>query len=202
MKFDSNMKKLLYITIFMLIQTNNAQFSNEEVKKELQEMVAADQELRKKALYDAHQTARSLNEVMQEFKLDELNAKHCSNLKKIIQQYGWPTLSEFDQEACQDTWLLVQHSTNLDFQKECLALMTQLPDHEIEQRWIAYLYDRIQINENKPQRYGTQIDSNTELPYPLEDREHIEELRKKMGLEHLDEYLAFCKECKKRHENL
>ena len=54
----------------------------------------------------------------------------------------------------------------------------------------AYLYDRIMVKEHGKQYYGTQFRniSKGEL-YPIDDKEHVDVRRKKLGLSTLAEYL-------------
>ncbi len=145
------MKKifLLSIAFFLVIQSSKP-FTENEVKVMLKQMAEADQELRKRILDDVHETKRSLDEVLHEYGLPKLDTDNTNKLKEIVTLHGWPTLSKFGQEACMNAWLLVQHSQDLNFQKECLALMKHLPSNEIEKRWIVYLYDRIRTHHNQP----------------------------------------------------
>jgi hypothetical protein len=59
--------------------------------------------------------------------------------------------------------------------------------NEAEWEWYATLFDRIQINEGRPQKYGTQyeIDKNDPSLYklsPLENANKVDEYRKELGL--------------------
>ncbi len=60
-------------------------------------------------------------------------------------------------------------------------------------RWqFALIDDRIRVYEGRPQRYGTQLRGgpNGLEPYPLEDKESVEEWRKGLGLPTLEEILS------------
>ena len=56
------------------------------------------------------------------------------------------------------------------------------------------MYDRIQVNENKPQKYGSQIKYNNDTKsfelFPLEDESKVDEWRKEVGLGNLAGYVA------------
>ncbi|HBE42600.1 MAG TPA: hypothetical protein DDW27_15630 [Bacteroidales bacterium] len=57
------------------------------------------------------------------------------------------------------------------------------------------MFDRMRMNQNLPQRYGTHpiLDNKAtgELKlYPLEDESRVDEWRKEKGLEPLNEYMA------------
>lgn len=80
----------------------------------------------------------------------------------------------------------MQHAyADPDFMKECLALMKQAGEGEVNPANIAFLEDRILTMDDKPQIYGTQfrtIKGVTE-PFPIEDPEHVDERRASVGLD-------------------
>ncbi len=145
------MKKffLILITFFLVLHSKELS-ADDAVKIMLKQMAEEDQNLRKRILDKVHETKRSLHDVLHEYGLPKLDNDNTSKLKEIVALHGWPTLSKFGQAACQNAWLLVQHSLDLDFQKECLELMKRLPDHEVEKRLIMYLHDRIRSHSNEP----------------------------------------------------
>ncbi len=182
----------LFLCIFMLgTMKCHGMLTAESIKKTLNDYCIEDQELRKKAL--RLQATSSRAEIFKELGIDQINARHSEYLKEVINHYGWPKISEFGQEACQHAWILVQHCNDTEFQKDCLTKMEALDKTEVDSKLIAYLYDRIQINSNLLQRYGTQINEKGEV-LPLENPECIDELRASVGLEPLQEYLKLCKE--------
>ena len=58
--------------------------------------------------------------------------------------------------------------------------------------YLAYLEDRVQVNADQPQLYGTQFTvTDGELgPSPIEDRERLDERRAEAGLEPFADYEA------------
>ena len=56
------------------------------------------------------------------------------------------------------------------------------PDH------FAYLYDRVAVAENRPQRFGTQFRDTD--PFPIEDEAHVDERRASVGLPSMAVYRA------------
>jgi len=65
-----------------------------------------------------------------------------------------------------------------------------------EGNWQQYalMFDRMRMNQNKPQRFGTHhyLDpskGNINELYPLEDESKVDEWRREIGLEPLDDYL-------------
>jgi hypothetical protein len=116
---------------------------------------------------------------------------HTEQLKQIIAEFGWPTISMVGVEASNDAWLIVQHADeDRDFQKKCLELLKTLPKGEISLHNIAYLEDRILVAEHKTQIYGTQFygRNSTLKPRPIKDPAHLDERRASMGLGTFAEY--------------
>lgn len=114
-------------------------------------------------------------------------------LKKIFKLYGWFKISEFGSEGDQNAWLLVQHADDdVDFQKSVLKILEALHSiGETSPSNYAYLFDRVATNEGRPQRYGTQgqcVGPGKWEPNPMEDQGRVDELRKSVGLEPLEEY--------------
>ena len=64
-------------------------------------------------------------------------------------------------------------------------------------KWhLAYLTDRVLVNEGSPQIYGTQIqdiEGNAVLR-PVEDPDHLDKRRREMGLGPITDYLHILKE--------
>ncbi len=114
--------------------------------------------------------------------------------KAIIKKYGYPGYDLIGHTS-DDFWAIIQHCDNdAPFQEHVLALMKiQIARKNASKEKYAYLTDRILTNKNQKQIYGTQLtrDSVTGkfIPFPLKDPKNIDKLRKKMGLEPLEEYV-------------
>ena len=111
-------------------------------------------------------------------------------MREIVRTVGWPTLSKVGAMAEHKAWLLVQHA-DLEFQRECFALMEREPADEVCPRHLAYLEDRIRVREGRLQRYGTQLETRGDgwKPLPVDDPEGLDARRKAVGLEPITEYL-------------
>jgi hypothetical protein len=130
--------------------------------------------------------------------LEKMDQEHLSRLKVIIEQFGWPGFRIVGPEGTEKMWLLVQHCDwDIEFQKMCLQLLKEaVTEEDAPKRHLAYLMDRVLINEGKPQLYGTQVQitDGEILLSPVEDPDHLDERRKSMGLSPFAEYLSFLKE--------
>lgn len=143
-------------------------------------MIKADQKVRTNE-------ATSLEE------LHRVDKQNTARLKEIVLKHGWIAISRFGTEAAKQAFFLVQHADlDIEFQKYCLNMMNHLPDGEVSKRNIAYLTDRVMVAERGIQRYGTQFDDRGGyiVLIPVEDLEHLDELRKQMCMEPMEEYIA------------
>jgi|GEM_PF-2583053 len=116
-------------------------------------------------------------------------------LKCVVLEFGWLTISKFGKEVSYQAGILVSHTQDKEFAKECLKLMEESL-HDIDTTNFALIYDKVMLSIGKPQRYGTKLKSYykesgelvTEV-MPLEDTHHIDRLRAEVGLAPLDEYI-------------
>jgi len=122
----------------------------------------------------------------------QLHIQNEDALKTIIDQIGWPTISKVGLRASRAAWLIAQHADeDVTFQKRCLQLMCAEPDTEVLEVDIAYLFDRICVNEHQPQYFGTQFTNNwygAYGPQPILDFETVDERRSLLGLDSLIKY--------------
>lgn len=136
---------------------------------------------------------------------NKIRIKNTKRLKQIIKKIGWPTSDIVSKKGELATWLIVQHTDyNPKFQEKCLRLLKKLPKTKERKGHIAYLTDRVCINKNKKQIYGTQFhEKNGKIvPQQIFDEVHLEKRRKDLGLGSFKEYtkrlLKFNKEYKKK----
>src|SRR5437762_13652119 len=102
-------------------------------------MAEADQKMRHEVSTDQRSWDRSVHE------------RNAARMRAIVSQLGWPTTSKVGAQAEHMAWLLVQHA-ELEFQKECFALMAREPSDEVCQRHLAYRNDRIRAMDSLHQR--------------------------------------------------
>ncbi len=118
-------------------------------------------------------------------------------VQKIHNRYGFPGYDLVGEETSDKYFLLVQHSDfDPDFQLKVLKSMKkQVLKHNASGQGFAYLTDRVEINNGRPQIYGTQIimSGNTTIK-PCIDTAHLNERRLSVGLSTIEEYLEKCNE--------
>jgi hypothetical protein len=117
-----------------------------------------------------------------------LTAEHGDRLGRIIDEHGWPTVTMVGREGARAAWLIAQHADRqLELQRRALALMEQaVAAGEAEVRELAFLRDRVRVNEGRPQIYGTQIAGvrdGAPVPWPCADPEAMDRLRARVGID-------------------
>ncbi|MGH9213783.1 MAG: DUF6624 domain-containing protein [Acidimicrobiales bacterium] len=115
-------------------------------------------------------------------------------LREIIDEHGWPTHDLVGEDGASAAWLIAQHSDfDVAFQQEALELLRDAVDAgQADPTELAYLEDRVAVNNGEPQRYGTQVtcvEGHAE-PDPLDDPDQVDQLRSDVGLGPLAGYLA------------
>jgi tetratricopeptide (TPR) repeat protein len=124
-----------------------------------------------------------------------VNEKNLKELESLLAQKDWPKISEVGPEAAGAAFFVLQHSNAEAQQKYISMFERRCREKEANCQQYALMFDRMRMNQNKPQRYGTHsyLDPSkgrTDELYPLEDPSKVDEWRKEIGLEPLKDYLA------------
>ena len=122
------------------------------------------------------------------------NALNLADLEEMINSKGWPKQSQVGSLAASAAFFILQHS-NAEAQEKYIGMLENAcRNKEGNCQQYALMFDRMRMNQDKPQRFGTHAyldpskGSTNEL-YPLEDESKVDEWRKEIGLEPLMEYL-------------
>ena len=165
----------------------------EEVRNELQGLFDADKAMRTQIWSAVQAHGPSSPECVAARQAASVTTRrNTARLIEIVEQHGWPGRSLVGSQACTEAFLILQHA-DLETQLRYVPLIRKAVDAgDVEKQDLALLEDRIRVKEGKPQLYGSQLghgaDGNPEL-YPIEDAEHVDELRARVGLPPLAEYL-------------
>lgn len=123
-----------------------------------------------------------------------VDAESTAWLKATLRQSGWPSANRTNPDLAFQVWLLTQHADADTALQACvLDLIGQQKSTMREEQSFAYLTDRVRLAQAQPQVYGTQVDydaaQNRAAPRPLQDPEHVNERRARIGLEPIEDYL-------------
>lgn len=123
-----------------------------------------------------------------------VDAESTAWLIQTLSRYGWPSANRADAGLASDAWLLAQHADARPALQACiLDLIGQQKSTPRENQNFAYLTDRVRLAQTLPQIYGTQVMYDAvqrrASPRMLEDPDHVNERRAKVGLEPIEDYL-------------
>ncbi|MCX6712775.1 MAG: hypothetical protein NTY66_01050 [Candidatus Vogelbacteria bacterium] len=147
---------------------------NKEISRQLMDMAKEDQAIRKSLDFS--------DEVR--IKMTTLDESNIKQLKLIIEQLGLPTISKVGKKASASAWLIAQHSPEQEFRKDYLRLMKQHLD-DVDQKNLATMQDRVNMNDGKPQTYGTQFTQVKEGEFKLwkvHDQKNLDKRRAEIGM--------------------
>lgn len=143
-------------------------------------------------LYDVDQESIRLFRLakLTSLDLEKINLKNTDTLKQIIANHGFPFKDIASEKAYTATFLIVQHSGNINFMKKTIELFSNANRSQINKKDLGYLIDRLRICKNMPQLYGTQykkVDDKIEF-IPIEDIAGLEKRRAEMEMGSWDDY--------------
>jgi hypothetical protein len=131
-------------------------------------------------------------------RMEAVHRANAEKLRDIITRVGWPGETLVGKEGANAAWRIAQHSIGFpDFMRACRNLLDEASQRGDAPRWqFAMIDDRINVNEGRLQRYGTQLRDtvNGLAPYPLEDVKQVEKWRQEIGLPPLGELLSGLRE--------
>ncbi|MFK7747076.1 MAG: DUF6624 domain-containing protein [Kordia sp.] len=195
------MKKILFITtIFISFITMQSQTNTQTkpidyklLKAQLEIIRIEDQTLRQ-LLPDAEAKFGDDSDELT-YIWDLIHTQDSTNEKKvlrIIDNYGWLSNKKVGEMANQTLWLVVQHA-EIDIQEKYLPYLAESVEKEESDGWyLAFLKDRILMRKGEKQYYGTQVkkDKKSGFTYihPITNFEKVNERRKAIGLNSIEEY--------------
>lgn len=155
-------------------------------------MVAADQQTR--AMPDDGVFARRVT-VEHRLKGARVRVANTDRLRDLVAEVGWPGRALVGERAAEHAWLIAQHADHqLDSQRIFLGVLRRVVEAGDAPAWhLAYLTDRVAMNEGRRQVYGTQVaamNDGVPVSWPIEDPDRVEERRSAVGLPPLKEHLA------------
>lgn len=167
---------------------------NNKVRKELIKVRDKDQSIRLIVLDVRKNSNDSLLIKKVNKKMKLIDNESAITVSKIIDKYGWLGNDKIGTEANQTLFLGIQHIDDTIVQNKYLPVLKEAVKNGDAEPWhFAFLTDRILMNQGEKQIYGTQtiISKDPKLSYvvPLQYPEKVDELRKEIGLDPLNDYL-------------
>ena len=120
--------------------------------------------------------------------------RHGERLWEILDDYEcWPGRRLVDDDGEMAAWILAQRAVfDPGLQRRCLEMLEIAVAYgDAPAAHYALLLDRVRMADGKDQLYGSQFvrseDGNSVVPWPIEDAEHVDERRGRVGLTPLAE---------------
>ena len=166
---------------------------DEELRRELLARRDEDQRIRKLV---SSQPGRNMVRLPEELaaewqRIDEANTRWLAD---VLSASGWPGRTLVGEEGAGAAWLLAQHADHDPVQQRVFlhALRDAAAQGQASRSHLAYLEDRVRVNADQPQLYGTQftVTGGELVPCPIEDRHRLDERRAEAGLEPFADYEA------------
>jgi len=156
---------------------------NKNLANQILRMAREDQRVRFSALKAKDRKKAGL-------KISVIDKRNTIKAKEIIKKYDWPGFNLVGRKASKAFWLIVQHADlDVKFQAKCLSLLrVAVKNKQAFRKNEAYLTDRVLVNQNKKQKFGTQFvrKDNKLIPYPVLDKKNVDRRRKLYNLDTLN----------------
>ena len=140
---------------------------------------------------DSTNTDWNVNFQLTENEKEQRDQNHLKTLLQLLGKENWVKKSEVGARAATGNFLVIQHSMDTVLMDAYLPkLKIRCLEGEAEWKYYALMYDRLQINKNLPQRYGTQyqIIAEEKMLFPLEDSTKVNVWRNELGLQALNNF--------------
>ncbi|HMG25185.1 MAG TPA: DUF6624 domain-containing protein [Acidimicrobiia bacterium] len=132
--------------------------------------------------------------------------RHGERLWEILDDYEcWPGRRLVDEDGEAAAWILAQRALfDPGLQRRCLEMLeTAVACGDAHPAHYALLLDRVRMADGKDQVYGSQFvrseDGSSVVPWPIEDAEHVDTRRERVGLTPLAEQARAMREQYRRH---
>lgn len=193
LRTDKRWSELKDTIVANFTKHNPGRIKNMPLALKLWDMLAWDQAYYTEIFQAEKKMGRESSVVTALWHLKELlNQRNRQELDSIIGVNGWPKISDVGNMASSAAFLIVQHST-LELQQQYLPVIRSLCEQG-EANWQSYalMYDRVQVRQEKPQLYGSQLRYNETTKemefFPIEDEANVNKRRAEMGLGPIEDY--------------
>lgn len=113
-----------------------------------------------------------------------IQVENTKLLEEILPKDGWFKRSIFGDQASRDAMLILMHSDDSTQEKYLKNIEKLAHKNEVVGEDYIILYDKVQINHGKPQKFGTQVTCKDGMwsAWPLEDEKRVDAFRNAYGV--------------------
>ncbi len=123
--------------------------------------------------------------------LEPLDEADVQALLGMLPPEGWFATSRYGEDGEDAAYLIIMHG-DIDLWRRFAPVIGRFAAAgEARGSHYALMSDRLAVHEGQPQAYGSQVAcvDGVYKPYPIEDPEHIDERRLKLGMPAYGDYL-------------
>ncbi|MFS4492153.1 DUF6624 domain-containing protein [Maribacter sp. 2308TA10-17] len=194
------MKYLLtsFFAVLLFAPISAQEDLNKDLKKTLDSILYKDQKLREVLMGDISgnekvQVLKEFGLTIEEFEnqtwpiIARQDSLNLVEVEKVIREYGYPGKSLVGEPTNKAAWYVIQHSDKIEEYFPIIETAGKVD--ELPMRLVAMMQDRMLMNQNKPQIYGTQVagrklgasDEWFNFVWPIEDAKNVNKRRKNAG---------------------
>ena len=119
---------------------------------------------------------------------EDADEANLNALLAVLPPEGWFLRSRYGEGPVQTAFLIIQHSNPEQWRRFVPVLEPLVAVGEVDGAQFGLMYDRLAVNEGRPQRYGTQVtceDGRWVIDYDnLEDPANVDHRRAEAGFPH------------------
>jgi len=171
-------------------EAQQGNYKNLELSRKLWRLQIRDQaygtqwSMARNKLGQEHPVTKALNVL-----INKVQGENTVDAVRIIDEYGWPKISEVGEPAATTVFYIIQHGDAIYRKKYLPYLKAACEAKNANWSWYAMMYDRILCDEGKKQYYGTQfVYIHTIERKPIEAPEYVNKRRKELGLDPIQDF--------------
>ena len=140
-------------------------------------------------LYTTDQAVRQTKDMA---RMGQVDREHEGPLEVIFERYGVPTYAMVGVEAASSFVAMVQHQSPQLRRRVLPKLKANVEAGQADSGYYAMVYDRTSREAGRKQLYGENLECGSESPVlhetPIEDEEHVNVRRARVGLMRMELY--------------
>ncbi len=124
-------------------------------------------------------------------KMQVIDAANQLRLDKLVRQHGWPEKKDVGPKAVMGAFIVVQHAPREYMKRYAPTVREAAERGDLPKGEFARFDDRLRMYYDLPQRYGTQINTDSKgisTFWQIEDEANVDKRRAEVGLGPLAEY--------------
>jgi len=119
---------------------------------------------------------------------DSLDKQNIKIVDSLLTTNGFPSNKKYGN-LCNRIFLIIQHADTHFISKYIDTVKNACNRGDLKKECYALIYDRLNVYRNGHQFYGTQVNTEKNIPYPILDEKNVDARRKEYEMEPIKDYL-------------